>query len=103
MTQVIFVQPDGSQQAVEAREGYSLMEVARMAGIPGIIAECGGGAICGTCHVKIASGHALPPASPVEADVLEFEDQYEEGVSRLSCQILVTPALDGLILRVATG
>ena len=101
MVNVHFIQPDSTRQSVEGSEGMTLMETAREAGIPGILAECGGGAICSTCHVHIAPEwiEKVGTAPEMEQMLLEFAPGKDES-SRLSCQIVLTPELDGLTVTV---
>ncbi len=101
MTQVHFVQPDGTSRTVEARDDMSLMEAARQNNVPGIVADCGGGALCSTCHVHVAPEWAgvVGPPEPTEEMMLELAPG-RDGRSRLSCQIIVTAALEGLIVHV---
>jgi 2Fe-2S ferredoxin len=91
---------DGSQEAVDARTGRSLMLNIRKPGQ--IQAICGGCASCGTCHVYVAEDwiDRLPPIQPEEETVLAFSD-WREPNSRLSCQIKVTDDLEGLCVTVA--
>lgn len=98
---VHFVQPDGSVQDVEADVGMTVMEVAREANVPGILAECGGGAICSTCHVHIAPDWlaTFPEREATEDMLLEMAPGKDE-TSRLSCQIELTAAHAGLPIRV---
>ena len=105
MVKVIFIEEDGTRREVEATEGEPLMYAAKEAGVAGIIAECGGAAMCGTCHcyVVAAPEGALIPPEPAEADTLEFMAHQPRESSRLPCQIIVTPALDGAVFQVATG
>jgi 2Fe-2S ferredoxin len=100
MAKLIFIQPDGTRQDVEAAAGKSAMEAAVGNNIPGIDAECGGSCSCATCHVIVDDAWAgrLPPKSRDEDATLD----YAAGVrpnSRLSCQINVSAALDGLVLH----
>ena len=101
MARITFIEPDGTSQVVEAEPGMTVMEAAVKNSIPGIAAECGGACACATCHVYVdeawreATGH--PEA--MEEDMLDFAFDVREA-SRLSCQIKVTDALDGLIVRV---
>lgn len=101
MPHVIFEHPDGSEQTLEIPNGWSLMEAARQQGLPGIVAECGGGAICGTCHVLLdPEVHArLPPADFTEQALLEIVPQAGP-TSRLSCQIIISEELDGMRVRI---
>ena len=91
---------DGSTQAIEAKPGRSLMLNIRKPGE--IQAICGGEASCGTCHVYVAEAwlSRLPPIKNEEEIILAFSD-WRQPNSRLSCQIQVTDALDGLAVTVA--
>lgn len=101
MIKITFIQPDGATQIVNAEEGLTVMEAAKMAEVPGIEAECGGACACATCHVYVDPAWREKTGSPseIEEDMLDFAFDVREE-SRLSCQIKVTSALDGLILRV---
>lgn len=101
MITVHFVQPDGSRQDVEADEGMTVMEIAREANVPGILAECGGGAICSTCHVHIGAEWiaTFPGRQPTEEMLLEMAPGHDE-YSRLSCQIELGAEHDGLVVRI---
>jgi 2Fe-2S ferredoxin len=72
-------------------------------GVAGIVAECGGGARCGTCHVFVedSDGITLPPMHPEEDEQLYCTAMERRDNSRLSCQLEVTDDLDGLVVRVA--
>ena len=97
MIRVVLHTPDGDTRTLEAEAGQSLMQVAFFANVPGIIAECGGNASCGTCHVLIAApwSHVLPPPSAQERMTLANLAQH--GVtSRLSCCLQLTPLLTGI-------
>ena len=93
---------DGEQRIVEATSGRSLMENLRDGGIDDILALCGGNCSCATCHVHVAEDwlDRLSPMSADEDDLLDSSDD-RDSTSRLSCQILVTDALDGLSVAVA--
>lgn len=94
---VKFRAQSGQTYEVEATKGLSLMQVATSHGVPGIDAECGGVLSCATCHVHIDTEwvEKLQPASKAESSMLEFAaDPHPRG--RLSCQIKMTEALDGL-------
>jgi len=101
MVKITFVQPDGSQQVVDATPGMTVMEAAKLALVPGIEAECGGACACATCHVYVNSEwrEKTGEPSPMEEDMLDFAFDVREE-SRLSCQIKVTPDLDGLVVLV---
>ena len=93
---------DGRTRAIEGASGRSLMENLRAGGIEEILALCGGCCSCATCHVQIGEEWlgALPPMSEEEDDLLATSGERHAN-SRLSCQILFTPALDGIELTVA--
>jgi 2Fe-2S ferredoxin len=76
------------------------MEGAVMTNVPGIVAECGGGCSCGTCHVFLDAAwmEAVTPAGKMEDSVLDFVDEVAPN-SRLSCQIPSHDGLDGLVVR----
>jgi 2Fe-2S ferredoxin len=102
MPRVTYIQPDGTPKVVDAPAGTTVMEAAIDNGVRGIVAECGGACSCATCHVYV---------DPHWADQLPPPDAQEEGMlgcvvdrrptSRLSCQIVLKPALDGLTVEVA--
>jgi len=87
-----------SPQQVEGKTGQSLMQAAVAANVEGIEADCGGLMTCATCHVYVREPHAgrLPPPSEEELGMLEFTASPRQPSSRLSCQIELTEALDGL-------
>ncbi len=93
----------GKTQALTGQDGETLMQIARAAGIAGIIAECGGACSCATCHVYIADQwvEQVGPPNPVEDDMLDLVDDIRLPNSRLSCQVNLTPELDGLTVTVA--
>lgn len=100
MPKLTFIHPDGSQRVVDAPIGKSVMEAARAADIRGIRAECGGECACSTCHCYVDSSwiERLPIAKADELGLIEFAWEPKRG-SRLTCQLLVTEALDGLVLH----
>lgn len=98
MPKVVYVLPSGIRQSCEIVVGLSVMRGAVDNGVPGIIAECGGACACATCKVRVGpewSRRLIPPEAMEEA-MLEGAGT---GV-RLSCQIEMTPVLDGLIIEV---
>lgn len=101
MPRLTFIASDGTPRTVEARTGDSVMQTALAQGIDGIIAECGGAMACATCHVYVADDWTdrVGPAGEVEADMLEFAASEVTATSRLTCQIKITEALDGLVLH----
>ena len=103
MANVNYVASDGSVRAADAPDGQSVMRTARDADIDGIVAICGGSMMCGTCHVVVDLRWAdrVGPPGEDEAAVLEALDGKAEvqPTSRLSCQIKMSPALDGLVVH----
>jgi len=101
MPKVTLVHPDLSRTEIDARVGAPLMQAAIAACVEEILAECGGGAMCATCHVIVddSFAHRLPPPSPSEEEMLSCLASPREPTSRLSCQIAMTDDLDGLIVR----
>ena len=100
MAQITFIEHDGTVRNVIAENGSTVMEAAIRHSVPGIEAECGGACACATCHVYVddAWQGAVGAATPMEEDMLDFAFDIRPG-SRLSCQIKVSDALDGLIVR----
>lgn len=100
MTKITFIEHNGTARTVEAENGSTVMEVAIRNGVPGIDAECGGACACATCHVYVdeAWRAATGTASAMEEDMLDFAFDVRPN-SRLSCQIKVSDALDGLTVR----
>lgn len=105
MVTVRFIEASGREVSVEAPLGEPLMFAARDAGVAGIIGECGGSAMCATCHCYVVAlpGGPLPPVESAEADTIEFNAHDPRPESRLTCQITATPGLEGAVFRVATG
>lgn len=101
MAKITFKQIDGSSRTVEAGDG-TLMELALDNGIDGIEGNCGGVCSCSTCHVYIPQEwmDRVGPATNIEQDTLEFSENAKSS-SRLSCQIEVSDALNGLVVEVA--
>jgi len=97
MPKITFVDADGESRTVEGKIGRSVMETALDHDIPGIVAECGGGCSCATCHVYVDAAWAdkLQPPDSTERAMLEFAAEPRD-TSRLSCQIRVRENLDGL-------
>jgi 2Fe-2S ferredoxin len=99
MPTVTFISHGGTETIVTASAGLSVMRAAVLNGVPGIDADCGGCCACATCQVIVdpAWSARLPPAAADEADMLESVSSLQP-TSRLSCQITLTDALDGLIV-----
>jgi 2Fe-2S ferredoxin len=101
MPTITFVNPDGTREDVAATNGDSAMQAATMHGVHGIVAECGGNAMCATCHVYVDEGWLgrLPTMSSDEDALLDGTAADRRSNSRLSCQIRIDPELDGLVLQ----
>ncbi|MDB5824873.1 MAG: (2Fe-2S)-binding protein [Herminiimonas sp.] len=101
MPRAVFVTPRGEEHSVEVAAGLSLMEGARDEDIPGIIAECGGGAICGTCHVRVdPEWYALLQPSKLSETALLEAVPEGSATSRLACQIVMSERLDGIRVQI---
>ena len=101
MISIRFLNADGSVQVIQTAPGQSLMKAAVDANIQGIEADCGGSLTCATCHVMIGAPWAAMLSAPVpdEIDMLDFASSPVEADSRLSCQIKLTPEMDGMEVR----
>lgn len=99
MVRVVYQSHDGTRREVEGDVGTSVMETAIANGVPGIDANCGGACSCATCHVFVEPQWvpSIGEPSPMEQAMLEFVDSARPN-SRLSCQIRITPELDGLVV-----
>jgi 2Fe-2S ferredoxin len=100
LAKITYIEHDGTQHVVDVKPGLSVMEGAVRNNIPGIDADCGGACACATCHVQVDEAwfDKTGERSVMEESMLDFADDVTE-TSRLSCQIPVTEALDGLIVR----
>ncbi len=103
MPQMIFIERDGTRREVDAPLGLSVLEVAHKHGVE-IEGACEGSLACSTCHVIVdPSWYAkLATATEDEEDMLDLAFGLEE-TSRLGCQIVMTPALDGLVVKLPAG
>ena len=102
MPQVTYVQFDGSKQTVDVPVGENVMRGALYNGIDGIAGECGGAPSCATCHCYVDDAWTAKvggPADDVEAELLEAAASEIKASSRLSCQIVMSEALDGLVIH----
>lgn len=97
MPKIIFVDSQDTEREVEANIGESVMEAAVRNGVPGIDADCGGACACATCHVFIDASFVEKSGDigEMEKSMLDFAENVQDN-SRLSCQIIMTEALDGL-------
>jgi len=100
MAKIKFVAHDGTITDIEAGPGTTLMKTAVNNGITGIVAECGGAMSCATCHVYFDPewSEKLDAPQPMEQEMLEFVID-PRPTSRLSCQIKITDALDGIVVH----
>ena len=98
MAKITYVEFGGTEHVVDVPDGLTVMEGARDNGIPGIEADCGGACACSTCHVYVdpAWVDKLPPREAMEEDMLDFAYQPDPTRSRLTCQLKVSSALEGL-------
>ena len=102
MAKLVIVNTDGAESEVEVTNGLSVMEAIRDSGFDELLALCGGCCSCATCHVHVDPAFAdkLPKMSEDENDLLDSSDHRDER-SRLSCQIKMSDALDGLKVTIA--
>ena len=99
MPVIKFIEFDGTEHEVDADAGLSIMEVAMKYDVPGIDADCGGGAVCGTCHCFIEeSAGPLPAVDPQEESMLGLRPD-RGGNSRLSCQIQVSDSIGDMTIK----
>lgn len=101
MVAITFIEFDGTAHCVDGPEGATAMETAVRNGISGIVAECGGACACATCHVYVDEAwvERVGEPSEMEEGMLDFATDVRPN-SRLSCQIKLSAALDGLVLRI---
>jgi ferredoxin, 2Fe-2S len=100
MLKITFVEFNGTEHVVDASSDRTVMEAAIKHGVPGIEADCGGACACATCHVYVDPRWSAQVGKPSDNEqaMLEFANDVQDN-SRLSCQIQVTPALDGLTVK----
>jgi 2Fe-2S ferredoxin len=98
---ITFIRPDSRSEQIEADIGESAMQAATRYGVDEIVAECGGNAMCATCHVYVDDKwiNRLAAVGDEEDALLDGTAAGRQPNSRLSCQIKITPELDGLVLR----
>lgn len=96
-----FIDGSGARFEVSAAIGQSLMRAAVDGNVSGILGECGGACCCATCHVYIddASLAQAAPIGDMEKQMLDYVAAARLEASRLACQIIVTPGMDGLLVR----
>lgn len=100
MVRLVFIEADGAVETIDVRPDQSLMEAAVKNGVRGIAGDCGGAAACGTCRIYPDPQWAdrLGEMRAIERDMLDCTEDGDPGV-RLACQVRVTEALDGLVVR----
>ncbi|MWB78184.1 2Fe-2S iron-sulfur cluster binding domain-containing protein [Pseudooceanicola sp. 216_PA32_1] len=104
MPKVTLINPDDSRIDLDVEVGDSIMRAATAAGIEGIVGDCGGGMSCATCHVVVLDDAYLaktPEMSLTEDQMLDFTAMEREPNSRLSCQLVMSEEMDGMVVRVA--
>ncbi|OWW18719.1 2Fe-2S iron-sulfur cluster-binding protein [Noviherbaspirillum denitrificans] len=101
MVQITYRSSDGAQRVVDVPIGTSLMQGAMTHGISGIVGECGGSAMCATCHVYLdpADQARVPAPNAVELEMLDSVADERKPNSRLSCQLIASPEMEGLVLH----
>ena len=99
MPKITYKDKDGNSKTIEVEKGLTVMEGAIQNEIPGIDADCGGSMACSTCHVYVEEKwfDKLPKAEDAEVDMIDMAYDPKKN-SRLSCQLIVTNELDGLIV-----
>jgi 2Fe-2S ferredoxin len=104
MPKITFIAHNGVEHVVDAVNGLSVMRAAIDNNVPGIDADCGGECACATCHVYVDSDWLAKTGSRTETEetMLSFAAATQDN-SRLSCQITVSDALDGLVVRTPEG
>ncbi len=99
MPKIIYRDLEGGSKTVEVENGLTVMEGALQNEIPGIDADCGGSMACATCHVYVEENwfNKLPKAEDAEIDMIDMAFEPKRN-SRLSCQLIISKDLDGLIV-----
>ena len=100
MPKITYIEHNGKKHTIDVANGLSIMEGAIQNNIPGIDADCGGAMACATCHVYVKEEwfNNLPQKEQGEEDMLDMAFEPKKN-SRLSCQILVSEELNGLVLN----
>jgi 2Fe-2S ferredoxin len=100
MPTLTLIEFNGTEHRVKADIGQSVMQAANFANVPGLQADCGGACSCATCHAFVDDAWIarVPAAEEAESDMLEYACARADN-SRLTCQLIVSDTLDGLVLR----
>lgn len=101
---ITYIEYNGTQRTIDVEPGTNLRTAALDNGVPGIDGDCGGECACATCHVHVDAAwlDKLPAMSSQESTMLDVADDRDER-SRLGCQVLLTPDLDGLVVHTPMG
>lgn len=100
---ITVIDRDGRSHVIEGLDGWRVMEIIRDQGLP-IKAECGGACACATCHVYVDAAWLDRLIPPGDEEIERLDEAFDvEERSRLSCQILMRPELDGLVVTLAPG
>ena len=99
MPKITYIDSTGNQKTIDVANGLSVMEGAVQNNVPGIDADCGGGMACATCHVYVKEEwfNKLPKAEDAEQDMIDTAFEPKKN-SRLSCQLIVSDELEGLVV-----
>ena len=100
MPKVIYIEHSGKSHSIEVPNGLSVMEGAVQNNVPGIDADCGGSCACATCHVYVDEKwfDKIIKKESAEEDMLDMAFE-PTPLSRLSCQLTISDALDGLVVK----
>ena len=101
MPKVTYIGADGAATTLDVQAGTSVMKAAVLNGVSGIVGECGGNLMCATCHVYVAAEweDRLTEKDEIEEEMLEEAGAPVKDCSRLSCQVIMQPDLDGLAVH----
>ncbi len=99
MPSITYLHADGMSETIEVPEGTTVMRAAITNGVDGIVGECGGQAMCATCHVYVQDAPDLPPLSEDEDEMLEAASSPRRPDSRLGCQLHAGTDFESLVVR----
>lgn len=102
MVNIVFITLDGEKHQVSVTPGATVMQAAMHASIDGILAECGGAGACATCRCGVISAPdgSIESTTDMEREMLEFASEDLSNNDRLTCQLTVTPSLEGAVFQV---
>lgn len=103
MVKITFIDAAGTERTVDAKPGDSVMRVAKDSQIPGIVARCGGTLACATCHCYVDDQSSFAPISDYEEEMLEGTFAERRANSRLSCQLDISEASEGVVIQTPDG